>query len=124
MKTMSDYTVTDNGCYIVREEWPDQPFDGGKYHEYMFAPSMKIFKANSWEKSKKDAETYYFKRLKEIRVRKLMFPAIDKNQFILTLLYAETDKDINEKEFIIQVINAQNMPYDEDFKNGLFKELK
>jgi len=121
---MSDYTPADNCCYLVREEWPNLPFDDVTHHSYLFVPSTKIFKRNSWEEAKKDAEFYYARRLKEIRVRKLMFPAVDNKRFTLTLSYAASETDIEKKEFVIDVTHDLNMPYDDDFKNGLFNKLK
>ena len=121
---MKDYTPTDNCCYIVSEAWTDQPFDIETHYEYMFVPAPKLFKRNSWGGSKKEAEFYYVRRLKEIRTRKLMFPAVDKRHFTLTLSYASSETDSGKREFIVKVIHDQNMPYDDDFKDGLFKKLK
>jgi hypothetical protein len=120
---MLEERMNNTGFYLVREEWPDQPFDPVTHHDYIFVPPLKIFKKHTGQESKKEAEFYYAKRLKEIRVRKLMFPAMDKKQFTLTLAYADAEADICNKEVVIKVANEKNLPFDEDFKNGLFRVL-
>ena len=50
-------TLTDKGYYLVREDWPDQPYDSVTHFDYIFVTPLKIFKRNTWQDSKKEAET-------------------------------------------------------------------
>ena len=119
---IDNHSLTDGGYFLVREHWPDQTYDSVTHYDYIFVTPLKMFKKNTWRESKKEAELYYARRIKDIRVRKLMFPELDKKHFTLTLSYAELEVDIGHKESKIEETNERNMPYNEDLKDGLFRK--
>ena len=51
MNYLPTHSSTENGIYLVREEWSERPFDAATYFDYVFVPPLKIFKKkkkNEW----------------------------------------------------------------------------
>jgi len=120
---MTEHTPTDSCWYIVRETWPDQVIDLHQSREYMFFSPVKTFHCNTWQESKKAAETFYGERNKLITLRKLMFPDIDIQHFTITLSFAESESKIGQNEILLEEANENIISKSEDFKAGLFRRL-
>ena len=113
--------VLTSDYYIVQEEWDGPTSEFGV--DYIFAPYRKTFRKGTQEECKASAEKYFAQRLKDIALRKGMFYEFEKECFIIKLLFAHTE-GISVEEHVIQTVNESNIPFHEDFKNGLYRVKK